>query len=65
MVLVGGQAIAFWLDRFAIDTQGLLVSQDGDVLGTLTQAQGIAKALSGTLVNTPAGKSMLACAWGI
>jgi hypothetical protein len=39
MVLVGGQAIAFWLDRFAIDTQGLLVSQDGDVLGTLPALQ--------------------------
>lgn len=57
MVLVGGQAIAFWLDRFAIDTQGLLVSQDGDVLGTLTQAQGIAKALSGTLIK-PRQKSL-------
>ena len=50
MVLVGGQAIAFWLDRFSIDTQGLLVSRDGDVLGTLAQAQSIANSVHGTLI---------------
>ena len=50
MVLVGGQAIAFWLSRFGLDTAGMPVSRDGDVLGTLEQARAIARALNAKLV---------------
>lgn len=50
MVLVGGQAIAFWLSRYGLDTEGMPVSRDGDVLGTLEQARAIARALQAKLV---------------
>jgi hypothetical protein len=33
MVLVGGQALAFWMQRFGIDSEQATVSNDGDVLG--------------------------------
>lgn len=50
MVLVGGQALAFWMDRYGIDTQGAAISNDGDVLGSLARAQDLAQALKAGLL---------------
>ncbi len=45
MVLVGGQALAFWMLRFGIDWGGAAISNDGDALGTAAQAIELAQAL--------------------
>lgn len=50
MVLVGGQALAFWMDRYEIRHHGTTVSNDGDVLGELELAQRIARNLRAALV---------------
>jgi hypothetical protein len=50
MVLVGGQALAFWMDRYGIDAQGATISNDGDVLGHVTRARDLALALKATVL---------------
>lgn len=35
MVLVGGQALGFWMERFAIPYKGAVISNDGDALGSI------------------------------
>jgi hypothetical protein len=50
MVLVGGQALAFWMQRFGIDAQQATVSNDGDVLGHVAKAHDIARALKAAIV---------------
>lgn len=46
MVLVGGQALAFWMSRFGIEPDGVAVSNDGDVLGKAGQALELAQSIS-------------------
>ncbi len=50
MVLVGGQALAFWMDRYGIQPQGATVSNDGDALGRIDHAERIARSLRAVLV---------------
>lgn len=50
MVLVGGQALAFWMQRFGIDSEQATVSNDGDVLGDVARAHDIAQALKAAIV---------------
>ncbi len=50
MVLVGGQALAFWMDRYEIEPHGAVISNDGDVLGQVGRAQRIAQDLRAALV---------------
>lgn len=50
MVLVGGQALAFWMDRYGIAPQGATISNDGDALRRLDQAERIARDLRAILV---------------
>ena len=50
MVLVGGQALGFWMERFAIQYQGAVISNDGDALGGIQKARDIATALQAALV---------------
>lgn len=45
MVLVGGQALAFWMSRFDIRQDGIAISNDGDALGALTRAVDLAQAI--------------------
>lgn len=53
MVLVGGQALAFWLDRFGIDVGDAVVSNDGDLLGDVVQARDLAQALGSRCLEPP------------
>ena len=53
MIRVGGQAWAFWMDRFGIDPRGAAISNDGDALGELTAARALAAALKARLVVPP------------
>lgn len=55
MVLVGGQALSFWLLRYDLLPDGATVTHDGDAIGRLEQAEAIAHALSATLL--PSAKS--------
>jgi hypothetical protein len=50
MVLVGGQALAFWMQRYGIDAQSATISNDGDVLGDLAKAHDIAQRLKAAVV---------------
>jgi hypothetical protein len=50
MVLVGGQALAFWMDRYGIQPGKATISNDGDALGVLEYAQRIAQHLRATLL---------------
>ncbi|HEX6707824.1 MAG TPA: hypothetical protein VF169_23975 [Albitalea sp.] len=50
MVLVGGQALAFWMDRYGIDPEGATISNDGDALGNVGKARDIARSLKAALV---------------
>jgi hypothetical protein len=50
MVLVGGQALAFWMDRFHIGTAGAAVTSDADALGSLPKAEALARRLNGRLL---------------
>ncbi len=45
MVLVGGQALAFWMSRFGIAQDGIAISNDGDALGEVSRALALARAL--------------------
>jgi hypothetical protein len=59
MVLVGGQALAFWMDRYGIAPQGATISNDGDALGRLDQAERIARDLRALLVR-PSDRALTA-----
>lgn len=45
MVLVGGQALAFWMSRFGIDRDDVAISNDGDALGEVGRALALARAI--------------------
>lgn len=46
MVLVGGQALGFWMSRFNIDPHGgVAISNDGDALGNVARAVNLAQAI--------------------
>lgn len=46
MVLVGGQALGFWMSRFDIEPdEGVAISNDGDTLGKATRAIALAHAI--------------------
>jgi len=53
MVLVGGQALAFWMDRYGIETNGAAISNDGDVLGKIAGAHDLAAAMRANVVTPP------------
>ncbi|MEO8299806.1 MAG: hypothetical protein ABI574_18580 [Burkholderiales bacterium] len=59
MVLVGGQALAFWMDRYGVSPAAAAISNDGDVLGKLVRAQSIAKQLRAALL-TPQPEALTA-----
>ncbi|MBQ0942000.1 hypothetical protein KAK07_01495 [Ideonella sp. 4Y16] len=50
MVLVGGQALAFWMDRYGVAPNAAAISNDGDALGSLERAQHIATSLRASLL---------------
>lgn len=55
-MLVGGQALAFWLAYFRIDFSGgprVYVSSDADFLGFLKHVEGFARAIGGKAVYPP------------
>lgn len=54
MVLVGGQALSFWMNRYDISAGDALVTHDGDVLGKLERAQEMAVAMKAKLLKPPA-----------
>jgi len=54
MVLVGGQALHFWMRRFGISARGLSVSNDADFLGTAQQAGELADRLGAHFQKPPA-----------
>ncbi|MGJ7498251.1 hypothetical protein ACSFA8_24740 [Variovorax sp. RT4R15] len=45
MVLVGGQALAFWMSRFGIEQDGIAISNDGDALGKVARAIDLGQAM--------------------
>lgn len=46
MVLVGGQALGFWMSRFEIEPDGgVAISNDGDALGEVNHARELANAI--------------------
>lgn len=66
MVLVGGQALAFWMDRYGVGPKeksgaafDIRVTTDADFLGSLAHAQRLARALHAT-VRKPNAKAMTA-----
>lgn len=50
MVLVGGQALAFWMDRYGVASTAASISNDGDALGNLARAEQIAASLRAALL---------------
>jgi len=46
VILVGGQALGFWMARFGISAQGAVVTADADVIGTVTDARELARRLN-------------------
>lgn len=50
MVLVGGQALAFWMNRYGIHSEGATISNDGDALGDVRMSRALAERLRATLV---------------
>lgn len=53
MVLVGGQALAFWMDRYGIAAREAAISNDGDALGPVARAHDLALALKARLILPP------------
>lgn len=49
-VLVGGQALAFWMDRFGLVPDGVAITHDADLLGSTQDAQALAHALHAHLL---------------
>lgn len=54
MILVGGQALAFWMHRYGVSTNEAVVSNDGDALGARGAAETLARRLGGKLLVPPA-----------
>jgi hypothetical protein len=54
MVLIGGQALHFWMRRFGISARGLSVSNDADFLGNVQQAGALADRLGAHFQKPPA-----------
>lgn len=54
MVLVGGQALSFWMNRYDISAGDALVTNDGDALGKLEKAHEMAIELKAKLFKSPA-----------
>ena len=54
MVLVGGQALSFWMERYDISAGDALVTNDGDALGKLEKAREMAIELKAELLKPPA-----------
>lgn len=54
MVLVGGQALSFWMNRYDISAGDALVTNDGDALGNLEKAHELAIQLKAKLLKPPA-----------
>lgn len=50
MVVVGGQALAFWMRRFGISTAGGRVSNDADLIGSLDEASALARRMGARLM---------------
>jgi hypothetical protein len=50
MILVGGQALSFWMQRFHIEADGMAISNDGDALGEMHEAMRIAQTLGAHVV---------------
>ena len=60
MVLVGGQALAFWMDYYGVRPgAGAEITSDGDVLGTIEEARLLAQQLGGKL-RVPAPRALTA-----
>lgn len=57
MVLVGGQALAFWMDRYGIAAAATIITNDGDALGRLEGARRIAAHLRAVLL-TPEARAL-------
>jgi hypothetical protein len=53
MILVGGQALAFWMDWYGMKVTRQQISSDGDVLGNLKAARGLAGQLKATIQQVP------------
>lgn len=49
-VLVGGQALAFWMDRYGLAPRGGAITHDADLLGSAQDAQALALALRARLL---------------
>jgi len=46
MILVGGQALAFWMDRYELRDADDMISSDGDALGNKEAARELARRLN-------------------
>lgn len=55
MVLVGGQALAFWMDRCGISAGAAMITNDGDALGKIAKAHDMAIELKAKLFKPSAG----------
>jgi hypothetical protein len=53
MILVGGQALAFWMDWYGMKVRRQQISSDGDVLGNLKAARELARQLKATIQQVP------------
>jgi hypothetical protein len=53
MVLVGGQALAFWMERYGISPNEATISNDGDVLGAIARAIELAGSLEANVLRPP------------
>jgi len=54
MVLVGGQALSFWMSRFGIEQDGMAISNDGDALGAVQRAIELARKIHARIELPPA-----------
>jgi hypothetical protein len=50
MVLVGGQALAFWMKRYRVNAEGAMISNDGDALGEVRAALHLSRQLKAKLI---------------
>ncbi|WP_431265505.1 hypothetical protein ACQ859_09125 [Roseateles chitinivorans] len=53
LILVGGQALNFWMKRFGISSKGAVVTNDADFIGNIQQAAELAHGLNARLMKTP------------
>src|SRR5262249_47261448 len=62
MVLVDGQALAYWMARFDLLVADELVSNDADAFGSIAAARELAQALHARLIEPPsrAGTALVA-----